>query len=79
MWFYESRQFQRVMPVYGVTAVAFVTVFFGFVLLRVDRHQYAKDLVATVRAEAAVIVAEAQRPVVTHLLIVRPILRLPRH
>ena len=52
LWFYERRQFQRVMPVYGVTAVAFITVFFGFVLLRVDRHQYARDLVATVRAEA---------------------------
>ena len=52
LWFYERRQFQRVMPAYAVTTVAFVTVFFGFVLLRVDRHQYAKDLVATVRAEA---------------------------
>ena len=52
LWFYERRQYQRVMPAYAVTTVAFVTAFFGFVLLRVDRHQYSKDLVATVRAEA---------------------------
>ncbi len=52
LWFYEHRQFQRVMPVYGVTTVVFITAFFGFAMLRVDRHQFAKDLVATVRAEA---------------------------
>lgn len=52
LWFYEHRQYQRVMPAYTLTTIAFVTAFFGFVLLRVDRHQYAKDLVATVRSEA---------------------------
>jgi 4-amino-4-deoxy-L-arabinose transferase-like glycosyltransferase len=52
LWYYEKRQFQRVMPVYALTTIAFVTAFFGFLLLRVDRHQYAKDLVAAVRADA---------------------------
>jgi lipid-A-disaccharide synthase-like uncharacterized protein len=51
LWFYERKQYQRVMPVYALATVAFMTAIFGFVTLRVDRHQYAEDLVATLRAE----------------------------
>lgn len=52
LWYYERRRFERVMPVYALTTVAFVTAVFGFVALRVDRHQFAKDLVAVLRADA---------------------------
>jgi len=52
LWYHERRRYQRVMPVYAFTTVAFVTAVFGFVALRVDRHQYAKDLVAALRTEA---------------------------
>lgn len=49
---FEQRKYRRVMPVYALTTVAFITAVFGFVIVRVDRHQYARDLVAALRTDA---------------------------
>ncbi len=52
LWFYQHGKYQRVMPAYALTAVVFLMAVFNFAALRIDRHQFAKDLVAALHADA---------------------------
>lgn len=48
----EQGQRHRALVVFAVTSVAFLTAIFGFAAHRVDRHQNARPMLATVRADA---------------------------
>jgi 4-amino-4-deoxy-L-arabinose transferase-like glycosyltransferase len=52
-WFYsERRQPLRAVAAYAVAATIFLTVFFGFAALRIDRHQNARRLIAEIRRDS---------------------------
>ena len=40
---------RQMIATYTVASILFITTFFGFALLRIDRHQYAKGLMAEIR------------------------------
>ncbi len=48
----RRRRWGLVLPVYAATAVVFLTAVFGFAAGRIDRHQYARDLVTAIRADS---------------------------
>jgi len=45
----ERGRPRRAVALFAVTCVAFVTAVFGFAALRIDRYQYARPLLATIR------------------------------
>ncbi|MHB8902269.1 MAG: ArnT family glycosyltransferase, partial [Thermoguttaceae bacterium] len=52
LWYYRRGRYERVVPVYALTAVVFLAAIFNFMALRIDRHQFSRELVAVLRAEA---------------------------